>query len=137
MVKIGPRPQVPPERQPDTLLVQANPVSGTKYLVLDTTPNVRIKAVAVRCTWTVQPSKLELHVTVEGTPYSPSVNNPPSTTWYYLDVTDPTADFTLTPTGTVPLRKAWAIECRRIKIEVEITGGTVSELRCRVKWGKW
>ena len=136
MVKIGLKPQVPPERQPDAVLNQPNPVSGTRYPVLDTTGNVRITGIHVWVTWTGQPTPLEIWVTLSGKTERFFVSNPASDTeqiarWGGQVCPDNTlAAVALTD-------RAFLIEDRSIKIEAEISGGVVSNLSVRVKWARW
>lgn len=112
--------------QADAVLNQANPVSGTLYTVLDTTKNVRLIALVVKVTFSVQPTPLEVHITVDGQTLLFSQTDPSSATNYYLFV-HPTAPG-LTITGEELTRKPFVLEGRSMKIEVEITGGTVSNL---------
>lgn len=127
-----------PEQQAVASLDQANPVSGTKYTVLDTTKNVRILSVWAYITWSVQPTPLEVHVTIDGQSQQASLTNPATLTSYFLRraANGGTVDFALT-TGTVAGAVAFLIEGRSIKIEIETTGGTVSNLKCKVKYQKW
>ena len=127
------------KHQPDAVLNQANPVSGQKYVVLDTTKNVRIIDMHIKCDWTIQPSPLELHLTIDGIPHIHTLADPPTDTWYvpYIRGSLPETDQGLTNDASVyaPIR-AFIYEGRSIKIEAEITGGTVQNLSARVKWAK-
>lgn len=124
------------QHQADATLSQANPVSGTKYTVLDTTKNVRIIAAFVQCTWTVQPTPLEIHVTIDGQSITHLVGNPASATDYEtaMNLNSEAAQ----PLSAVGTRLNWGFdyEGRSVKVEVEITGGTVSNLAARVKYAK-
>ena len=71
------------KQQPDASLNQANPVSGTKYTVLDTIRNVRIIGIEVNVTWTVQPSPLEIHITIDGQTLRFFKTDPVSATAYF------------------------------------------------------
>ena len=127
-----------PKHQADAVISQANPVSGTKYTVLDTTKNVRIIGVYVNCTWTVQPTPLEVHITLDGVAWKFSFTNPVSATGYFiidLDIGNNENGQTLRTNGTS--RSAFILEGRSVKVEVEITGGTVSNLFARMKYAKW
>jgi len=127
-----------PEHQADATLSQANPISGTKYTVLDTTKNVRILSIAVVCTWTVQPSPLEVHLTMDGEVYVCGKIDPASAADLYVYINPPNAGFILDAVATPHGRtRAFLVECRSLKVEVEITGGTVSNLTARVKWARW
>ena len=125
-----------PEHQADAVLNQANPISGTKYTVLPTTKNVRIITIATKVTWTVQPSPLELHIIIDGVNIPISQIDPVSDTWYNAELVDswtPSAGFS---TAHHPHR-SFLLEGRSVKVEVEITGGTVSNLNSIVKYAKW
>lgn len=126
---------IPPAHQPDAVLTQANPVSGTKYTVLDTTKNVRIISIHALVTWTVQPTPLEIHITIDGQTIICSIANPDS------DIAHVAENFTNSPNwGLVAAYQqdtAFILEGRSVKIEAEITGGAVSNLAARVKYAKW
>lgn len=130
-------PQIP-KCQADATLDQDNPVSGTKYTILDTTKNVRIVGIAVKCTWTVQPTPLEIHVTIDGQTWKWSQADPVSNTWYNPYISASVAELSqIFDVGDVrqPYR-AFLLEGRNVKVEAEITGGTVSNLSGRIKWAK-
>ena len=125
------------QQQDDATLNQANPVSGTKYTVLDTVYNARIKSISVTCTWTVQPTPLEIHMTIDGVSITFTVTDPVSTTPYsaaWLDDQPETAQDLVTVVYE-PSRLG-LVEGQSVKIEAEITGGTVSNLSARVKYAK-
>lgn len=127
------------QQQADATLSQANPVSGTKYTVLDTTTNVRIISIAVRCTWTVQPSPLEIHITIDGQTITHAGTNPVSDDWLFIDFTNAElneATQLLDSSNAELKRRAFAYEGRSVKVEAEITGGTVSNLSARVKYAR-
>jgi len=121
-----------PEHQADATLSQANPVSGTKYTVLDTTKNVRIISVSVQCTWTVQPTPIEVHITIDGVSITVGFTDPVSATSYFF-VNDRSSLCVFTANRA----QAFQLEGRSVKIEAEITGGTVSNLSATVKYAKW
>jgi len=126
------------KHQADTVKTQANPVSGTKYTVLDTTNNVRIESIAVNVTWaTTQPTPLEIHLTIDGQSYTASQTDPVSATNYIVTKTSAAAGFSMTTTDNVDTR-AFLIEARSIKIETEITWATTqpTPLVVRVKYAK-
>ena len=137
---------VPPEQQPDATINITNPVSGTKYewesppgTPLGTQKNVRIVGVAVRCTWTAQPSPIEVHLTIDGVPFRYYFNDPASDTWYftrYHQLANSQTDQVL-DTLALLYYALGLFEGRTIKVQAEITGGTVSNLFARVKWAKW
>ena len=124
-----------PEHQADAVLNQDNPDSGTKYTVLDTTKNVRIVAVMVACTWTVQPTPLEIHITIDGQPYTLTMDDPASGTCHFFNYWALTTSIGVL--GTSDPKMPFLLEGRSVKIEAEITGGTVSNLSARVKYAKW
>jgi len=117
-------------------LAQANPVSGTKYTVLDTTPNARIIDIFVEVIWTVQPTPLEVHITIDGQALIITKTNPVSGTDYFAMVTSGEL-VTVQPLLTdAELSSAhyrpFLLEGRSVKVEVETTGGTVQNLNARV-----
>lgn len=124
------------------------PVSGTKYEwstdgavanAIGTQNNVRILGIAVRCTWTVQPTPIEAHVTIDGNAITHAIGNPTSNTWYYVSMEDWEAAETaqvLVTGGETVARQQPIYEGRAVKVEAEITGGTVSALNMRVKWAR-
>jgi len=130
---------MPPQQQADATLSQANPASGTKYTVLDTTPNARIIGISVSVTWTVQPTPLEIHVTIDGQTITYTIPNPVSAFKYLCanDVREPESSQPIIDTANYMLMGAFLREGRSIKIEAETTGGTVSSLDARVKYAKW
>jgi len=127
-----------PEHQADAVLNQANPGSGTQYEVLPTTRNVRIISISVVCTWTVQPTPLEIHVTLNGQTLRFAVTNPASGTSYYavwMGNNAPNAQ--LLDTTHWEQTRGFLVEARSVRITAEITGGTVSNLSARVIYAKW
>ena len=138
MTRIGLRPQVPPEWQTDAVLDQASPGDGEKYTVLDTKKNVRVITIACRCTWSVQATRMDVFVTVDGIALSGGVSSPASNTPYYVYVAWALeAGLIALGTSTAELRKSFLLEGRSVKVEVSVTGGTVSKLEARVKYAKW
>jgi hypothetical protein len=127
----------PPAHQGDATLSVDNPISGTKYTVLATTRNVRIITICVKVIWTVQPTPLEAHITANGVNITLSFTNPVTATWYFDILFNPNNDdgalSAANPTSTRP----FLLESQSVKIEVETTGGTVSNLSARVKWARW
>jgi len=123
------------KHQADATLDQASPVSGTKYEVLATTKNVRIIGISAVCTWTVQPDPLEVHVTIDGQLLSFHFTDPVSTTPYfaYLDANRTAINQAMDSSVG---KEAFLLEGRSVKVEAEITGGTVSNLSARVKYAK-
>ena len=132
---------IPPKHQADAVLSQANPVSGTKYTVLDTTKNVRIISISVKCTWTVQPTPLQVHVTIDGQTITYSKTDPVSASNYAPSIGSGTSPIgqLLSDAGSIAynIMRSFLLEGRSVKIECEITAGTVSNLTARVKYVKW
>lgn len=132
-----------PKHQADATLSQANPVSGTKYTVLDTTRNAEIIAISVQCTWTVQPTPLEIHITKDGILNTHAFTNPATATPYspigpsVYDAANDVVTQRLTAAYSASDVHPFPIRGRTIKIEAEITGGTVQNLTARVKYAKW
>ena len=125
--------------QADAVLSQASPVSGTKYTVLDTTSDVRIHSIMAMVTWTVQPTPLEVHLTIDGNALTFTLANPVTATPYYANLTPGAAATAqvLAIDSITTIARAFLLEGRSVKIEVETTGGTVSNLTCRVVYGRY
>jgi len=137
MVKKGsPAPAIPPEQQPDADLAQAAPVQNTWYTVLDTTPQARIQAIAVRVDSTGE--TVEVRLTIDGVTIEGSAALPADTT-YYADVL--TGLFSTTFVLTVTQQqtgRAFLIEGRNVKVEIrKTTAAGAGTLRGRVCYGKW
>lgn len=135
--KEGTRMLLPPKIQADAVLDQTNPGSGTKYTVLDTTPGTRLISISAYVTWTVQPTPLEIHGTIDGITYDWSKTDPVNNTKYhtYTDYDNAQGNQPLTTAQVVD--KNFMLEARSVKIEAEITGGTVSKLYVRAKYAKY
>ena len=98
---------------------------------------VRIHSINVNVTWTVQPSPLEIWVTVDGKTWRFFVIDPESVTNYYaLIASNQTPTFQSLSTTDFGFYKNGMFDGRSVKIEAEITGGTVSNISAIVKWGK-
>lgn len=123
----------------DATLIQANPVSGTPYAVLATTNNVRIYGIMAYCEWTVQPTPLELHITIDGNTITHTQTDPVSGTGYLgtrnMDQVETNQGF-VTDRETAQ-RPAFLWEGKSVSITAEVTGGTVQSLQARVKYGRW
>ena len=141
MVRGGCKTHPVPEHQADAALDQSPPISGTKYVVLDTTRDVRIISIMVKCTWTVQPTPIELHVTIDGHALLFSFANPVSNIFYIGYINPNYGELLQFLVGAndanLPGRPPFILEGRSVKIEAETTGGTVSNLVARVKYAKW
>lgn len=123
--------------QPNGVLNQANPVSGTKYTVLDVNEACRIYDALVLCTWTVQPSPLELHFTIDGETFLESFTDPVTATSYRAtrrhsnSLIVPVMYLEAGYNATNAL--SFVYEGKAVKIEAEISGGTVSGLDALIK----
>jgi len=127
-----------PEHQADATLDQANPVSGTQYEVLATTRNARIISVAVRCTWTVQPTPLQVHITIDGNTLSYSFTDPVTNRWYIaIRRSEFAEDSGILAYLTTAQDMTFLVEGRSVRVTAETTGGTVSNLSARVKYAQW
>jgi len=130
------------KQQPDAVLSQANPVSGTKYTVLDTTKNVRIISIACDVTWaTTQPTPLEIHVTIDGVAYNYYKADPVTATDYYAYPHPEKAENVQQPMSSTKAdisRRAFLMDGKSVKVEIEITWATTqpTPLVCRVKYAK-
>lgn len=135
----GVLPIIPPMLQPDAVLSQANPVSGTQYEALPATANVRIRSIAIEVAWTVQPTPVELWVVIDGTTIRHVQNNPVTATSYGATLNYGAAETLQLLTTTVAdvARQAFLYEGRSVQVLGEITGGTVQSLDVRVKWDRW
>lgn len=120
--------------QADAFLANA-PVSGTKYTVLDTVRNARIISIAVWVTWSVQPAPLEIHLTIDGIALTCNFTSPVSNTVYTVQNVSSDAGFILA-NPVLDAYRSFLLEARSIKVEAEITGGTVSAMSVRVKYAK-
>ena len=127
-----------PTQQPQAFLAQSNPVSGFRYEVLPLTKNVRVVHMAAQASWTVQPSPLELFMTVDGEIFRFFRNNPGNNTWYFpiYQAFASHENGILTTTGPYNER-AFLIEGSEVEISLELTGGTATNIRSRVTWAKW
>jgi len=138
------------QMQPDALVNMSGgtpPVSGTKYEwstdgsvanAIGTQKNVKIIGIQIRCTWTVQPTPLEVHVTIDGNVITHTFSNPVSGTHYFATLAIGSAETNqgLDTSGNVAAYLQPLYEGKSVKVEAEITGGTVSALDMRVKWAK-
>ena len=131
------------EHQPDATISVTDPESGQKYEWKDkdgnplgTQKNVRIISIYALTTWTGQPTPLEIHVTIDGVPHRFFVNDPVSGTSYQGEIFPRALETAQLLTTASNLVNAFLLEGRSVKVEVEITGGTVSDLKARIKWAK-
>ena len=124
--------------QADAVLAQANPVSTTLYTVLATTPNVRIISMVASVEWTVQPTPLEIVVTIDDVPMTFTQANPVTATNYAAFITEAAtaaAQLLGVVDANTPFR-AFLLEGRSVLIQARTTGGTVQNLNARVKYAR-
>lgn len=122
------------------------PVSGTKYEwstdgsvanAIGTQKNAAIISIAINCTWTVQPTPLEVHVLVDGIQQTYVKADPVSGTYYSIEIYPREApNAQLLGDELQKYKAGYTLEGRSVKVEAEITGGTVQALYMRVKWAK-
>ena len=127
----------PPIMQDDLILNQANPGTGVIYPLLVLTGNVRIISIAMSCTWTVQPTPLECHITGDVQITHPQ-GNPVSTRYYIPSIISQSAmaaggisDSTVFDPS---INRPFLYESGAMAIGFEVTGGTVQNLDARIKW---
>lgn len=120
-------------QQANATLDQDDPVSGTKYVVLDTVKMVRILGCHARVAWTVQPTPLEIHITIDGKSLRAYQDNPVTATRYYLGQGVYDEGYSISDLD-YSSRRAFLDEGKSIKIEAETTGGTVSNISALVKY---
>lgn len=115
---------------PQVNVTQTPPISGTQYVLLDTVRRVRINQITLEVTWTIQPSPLELHCVVDGVTIRHAVSNPVSGTVYRpTQAISIDANQTLAATWTAAVNNALQrLSGRSVRLLMETTGGTVSEL---------
>lgn len=126
-----------PTHQPQAIITQANPTSGTKYTVLDTTEYIRIISAYASPTWTVQPTPLEMWITIDGVTERFFKANPASGGTFCPELFPGGTPHALVGSSTNSQRRSFLLEGREVKVEVEITGGTVSSLDSNIQWAKW
>lgn len=124
--------------QADAAISQANPVSTTLYTVLPTTRNARIISLSAQVTWTVQPDPLEIIVTIDGQTITFFKTNPATNTPYgarSAEQSDPALQ-ALDTVGGFAHYRAFLLEGRSVQVQARTTGGTTSNLTCRMKYAK-
>lgn len=127
-----------PEHQDDAFLNQTDPTSDLLYDVLEV-ENARIICIAANVTWTVQPTPLEVLVTIDGQPINFQVADPQNSMYYNAILVNwlPPALQTLQNPIDAETYRAFLLEGRNILIQARTTGGTVQTLTCRVKYALW
>ena len=126
------------QQHADATLSQDNPVSATLYTVFAAARNVRIISVNVSVTWTVQPTPLEIVLTIDGQTIIHAQTNPTSAGNYMIRRKGNAAESAqvFQTDDTEDSRKAFVYEGRTVKVEARTTGGTTSNLSARVKHAK-
>lgn len=134
-----------PKYQPPAYVNQA-PVSGTKYEwssdgtqtnKLGALSNVRLMSIVVSVTWTVQPTPLEVHVTIDGETIVFTLTNPATATDYVANFVRKSANGVLSTLAVGQNMGNLMLEGRSVKVECETTGGTVSNITMYVRYAKW
>jgi len=124
-----------PVLQADGVVTETPPTSGLPYTLLDTAQKVRIIGIGAQCTWTVQPTPLEVHINIDGRAETATMANPVTATPYCVRkwAEHNAGMFTLDTVSHIHSR-AFMIEGTNIEVLIEITGGTVSNLTARIKY---
>jgi len=116
------------EHQTPAEIDQAAPVSGDKYVILDTTRNVRIYGISVLVIWTVQPSPLQIHITVDGVAIAFNQTDPMSAARHFALNSLAPGGGALSNAAADAKRQSFLLDGHSIKVEAETTGGTVQNL---------
>jgi len=129
------------ENQEDVVLNQANPVSGTQYVVLPETTYVWIYGSEAEVTWTIAVTNLQLHYTLDGIVITHTVAAPVSGAPHSIYKT--VGSQALAPAGQ-PLVAAYGNTTQRVvykskvcSITAECTGGTANPLEARIKYMRY
>jgi len=129
------------QHQPDAVLNQANPVSGTLYPVLPVNEDVRIISVYARITWAVtQPTPFEALITIDGNTLIHVGNNPISNTNYEAILVGENAEngqYLITGVDRTSNR-AFLYEGQSISVQARITWAITqpTPMVMRVKWAR-
>ena len=117
---------------------QVNPASGTGYPVLAIQETgVRIIGIMGQCTWTVQPSPLEIQVSMGATTIIYNQTDPVTLNAYacvnssMMDV-DAQQMIDIVANVDPANARAFLVDGVNVGIMAEITGGTVQNLGCSV-----
>ena len=135
MVKIGLKPQVPPEHLPDVNFSQPAPVQNTWYTVLDTTPNYRLYFLSIQVTDTDE--TLEVRATIDGNVLQ-KAKAATIATIYYVRIHGASPDDLLIDAVENLFAKSAPLDVRSVKIEIRKTtaagAGTISAVLKRARW---
>jgi len=123
--------------QADATKSQDNPASGQKYTLLDTTTFCRIIDFMVRVAWTVQPTPAEIHVTIDGQSLTFTKGDPVNGTLYFFKYWGGEVAGGFLGADNEVLGKAFILEGKSVKIEIETTGGTTSNITGRAKYARY
>lgn len=124
---------VPPKTMPALIVTTAPPTSGLKYALLPTKMNCRLIGIRAQVAWTVQPSPLEVHITLDGEDWTFAKVDPVTATAYSIRNLDMGAGIAAQSLDVVTtLQSPFILEGREMKIETETTGGTVSQMYAEV-----
>lgn len=136
------------QQQADALVIQTSAGSGTLYewstdgtqdadKLLGSQKNVRIISIQALDNWSVDTTTLEVHVTIDGQTITYTVD-PDDNTAYFAEINPSAAATaqTLTASASSVVARAFLLEGRSVKVEIESTGGTSDSLQLRVKWAK-
>jgi len=123
--------------QPPIFLNQANPVSATRYLVLDTTPDVEIIGASVVVSWTTQPTFVFVYFTVDGVEFTFRYQDPAAGTLYYASRWDLAVPQTVQVLELNQARQRnFLFRGHNVKVEAAVMGGVSTSLGCRLWWAK-
>jgi len=129
------------QQQPDAVISQANPVSGTLYTVLEAT-NARIISIVGEIVWEVtQPTLLEVVLTIDGQEITHIATDPISAQGYSAAISEgnpPTAQALGLITTVFTAYRAFLYEGRNVKVQIRVTWEVTqpTPLICRVKWAQ-
>jgi hypothetical protein len=129
------------QQQADATIAQNNPVSLTKYTVLDTTANVRIISIETDITWaTTAVVYIKIYVTIDGRSIE-FYQSLPTTGTPYFPLPDPQQlenSQAFTTNSAIANYKAFLLEGRSVKVEAQVSWNTTqpTPLNCRVKYAK-
>jgi hypothetical protein len=122
------------EHQPDVSVSQAAAVQNTWYTALDTTANVRVYNVLIKCAAAAE--DLELKITIDGQTLTGQKAGSADGVFCYAIIGELTDGLTMQVTPDPSATRAFLIEGRSVKIEYRKTSNVgASTLYCRIKYG--
>lgn len=137
-------PNVPPRLMTDVTLSQANPVANTLYPLLPTTRNAKIWSAVAQIQWTVQPTPLQVILTIDGKIVVHGFTNPATVTSYavvhgvaedYMDENNQLLAIAYSAAIPNPL-----YEGKTVRVDVRtgsVTAGTTQNLTARLKYSQY